>query len=259
MIFSHAKINVFLKIIGRNENDYHLLVSRFVKIPFLYDTISFTHHSSPLIAFTLSGFSFPTKQNLIYKAYQLLRAHTHSSKLTDFFTHHSVEVVKNIPTMAGLGGGSSNCASFLLFCNQEFDLGLSLETLCQIGSQLGSDIAFFLHGYESANVFGVGEIIEPFTEEPLEVELFTPPIACDTVRVYKRYKELGQAFFDNKALQSELTGTSSKEILQSHEASFLNDLLAPALDLYPALQPHLKKDTFFSGSGSTFFSLALES
>ena len=255
MIFSHAKINVFLKIIGRNENDYHLLVSRFVKIPFIYDTISFTHHSNPLTTFTINGFTFPARQNLIYKAYQLLEAYTRSKKLTSFFAHHSVEVVKNIPTMAGLGGGSSNCASFLLFCNQEFGLGLSLEVLCELGSRLGSDIAFFLHGYESANVFGVGEVIKPFEEEPLEVELFTPSIACDTVKVYRRYKELGRVFFDNENLQNELIGMSSKEILQSYEASFLNDLLAPAMDLYPHLRAYLKQDTFFSGSGSTLFSL----
>jgi len=95
---AHAKINTFLKITGHKEG-YHTLLSRFIKVPQLYDTVSFVPQHCE--SFTIEGCeAVPTQSNTIYKAYQAMKVET------DFFQKHKVLVTKNIPSGAGLGGGA---------------------------------------------------------------------------------------------------------------------------------------------------------
>ena len=70
MVFkAYAKVNIFLKFINRLPSGYHTLISRFVKVPYLYDTITFIEHRKKLSHFTINGnFDFPTTQNSIYKS-----------------------------------------------------------------------------------------------------------------------------------------------------------------------------------------------
>ncbi|MGN8587083.1 UNVERIFIED_CONTAM: 4-(cytidine 5'-diphospho)-2-C-methyl-D-erythritol kinase, partial [Campylobacter jejuni] len=94
------------------------------------------------------------EDNIITKAYHLLCQNGYQNKLEEFFKTKSLKLIKNIPTCAGLGGGSSDCASFLMLINEELNLKLSTQKLIELSTQLGSDIAFFLSGFESANVSG---------------------------------------------------------------------------------------------------------
>ncbi|MBN2722026.1 MAG: 4-(cytidine 5'-diphospho)-2-C-methyl-D-erythritol kinase, partial [Campylobacterales bacterium] len=163
-------------------------------------------------------------------------------------------VEKNIPSQAGLGGGSSDAGAFLRLTNKVCDLQLDTPTLAKLGSTVGADVPFFVYDYPVANVSGFGEIIELFDEEPFEVELFFPTLGCDTTLVYKTFKNnlldtiTSQKYIHWKEL-------SSKEILAqtSFAPEILNDLYGAALIAYPDLKNEAPKEWFFSGSGSTFF------
>lgn len=254
---AYAKVNIFLKITGKRGN-YHEIFSRFMKVPQLYDELSFepkkkTGLTKETSGFVLHGeFGCKTEQNTIYKAYKALLEATDSDALAKLIDTYAIRVDKKIPSFAGLGGGSSDAACFLKMCNNTLDLGLSLNELAKIGSCVGADVPFFIYDYTSANVSGIGEIVEKFDEEPLEFETITPNIQVSTPEVYNSfretyYKELGPQE------HAKLSVMSSKKILEQYSISEANDLFEPALHLYKKLKDSYQKGWFFSGSGSTFF------
>jgi 4-diphosphocytidyl-2-C-methyl-D-erythritol kinase len=252
-IKAHAKVNIFLKITGHKDG-YHTLLSRFVRVEDLYDTI--TLEPCECDTFTIEGCDdVPTKSNTIYKAYSALLEHSNSKELSNFFAKHKVVVIKKIPSQAGLGGGSSDAAAFMRLANEVCDLQIDTEALAKIGSTIGADLPFFIYNYPSANVSGFGERVEPFEEAPLELELYTPDIDCDTTLVYKNFKKyLLQyislaSFFGWERLDS-------KTLLNLvPDPIALNDLYPAALVSYPELEELDREGWFFSGSGSTFFRL----
>lgn len=245
-----AKVNIFLKITGR-RGDYHEILSRFMRVDDLYDTLSFVPKVSD--DFIIEGdFACETEQNTIYKAYTALLETTGSDALRRLMQSHAVRVEKKIPAFAGLGGGSSDAATYLKMCNEVLHLGLSQGELALVGANVGADVPFFVYGYASANVSGIGEIVERFDEEPLELEIKTPAVEISTPAVYKRfreefYKELG----DDEAFA--LAAMDSKSVLEHYSISEANDLFEPALALYPELKKSYQHGWFFSGSGSSFF------
>lgn len=246
---AYAKLNVFLKITGKREN-YHELFSRFVLIPNLYDDIELSDSDNS--TFKIDGnFSCPLEKNTIYKAYLLL-SERFGKKVSDFFAHHSVQVFKRIPEGAGLGGGSSDAAAFLNLCNEELKLKLEKKELAEIGSRIGADVAFFVSGYESANVSGIGEIVHPFEEELPEFEVITPPIHCNTAKVYTTFREKYYAEFKD---EDSVKNLDSKTIMNRFAIEEANDLYPAARELYPELSSYAKEGWFFSGSGSSFFRL----
>ena len=87
--------------------------------------------------------------NTVHKAYKLLEKY---DGVKEFFENHSVEIEKNIPEFAGLGGGSSNAATFLIMANKYCKLNLSKHELSEIAVNIGADVPFFVYEYDSANV-----------------------------------------------------------------------------------------------------------
>lgn len=248
---SYAKVNIFLKIAGRRDN-YHELVSRFVRVKNLYDTIKFV--KGDFKEFTLEGdFGCETKSNTIYKAYKKLC--DASSDTRELFKNYKIVVEKNIPEFAGLGGGSSNCATVMIMINELVNLKLTKDELSSIGATIGADVPFFIYEYDSANVTGIGEVVDEFKEEILDIQTFTPPIKCNTGKIFtifrdKFYKEVSEE--ESKKLLS----MKSVDILKEYDINSANDLYPPAQYLYKQLQPtnyDLPENTFFSGSGSSFF------
>ncbi len=73
--------------------------------------------------------------------------------------------------------------------NSVCELNISTKVLANIGSKVGADVPFFIYNYNSANVSGFGEVVEPFDEgEELDIEIYTPNIHCDTPLVYKTFQ-----------------------------------------------------------------------
>jgi len=250
-----AKVNIFLKITG-TRGDYHEILSRFMRVENLYDTLSFVkkeNTEAKVNEFKIIGdFSCTTEQNTIYKAYFALKEFTQSQKLEELMQTYAIKVEKNIPAFAGLGGGSSDAATYLKMCNNVLNLGLSIHELAQIGLKVGADVPFFIYGYASANVSGIGEVVEEFKEELLAIETYTPKIEISTPKVYRVYREDFFApidGFEAKKLQQR----RSLDVLQTMSADEANDLFKPALQEYKELKNHYKHGYFFSGSGSSFF------
>ena len=244
---SYAKVNIFLKISNKRES-YHELVSRFVRVHSLYDTISFVKSSRK--AFCIVGnFGCKMETNTVFKAYKLLEKY---DGVKEFFENHSVEIEKNIPEFAGLGGGSSNAATFLIMANKYCKLNLSKHELSEIAVNIGADVPFFVYEYDSANVTGIGEIVEKFDEEILNIDTITPKVKCNTGEIFKVFRE---NFYKqiSKEEANRLLKMKSIEILNNLNIKEANDLYEPALSLYPQLNDYAKKDWFFSGSGSSFF------
>jgi 4-diphosphocytidyl-2-C-methyl-D-erythritol kinase len=255
-----AKVNIFLKITGKREN-YHEILSRFMRVDTLYDELSFVSKETldaKANDFTILGdFSCKTEQNTIYKAYMALKEATNSEALEKLMHTYAIKVEKQIPAFAGLGGGSSDAASYLKMCNEVLHLDLSLNELAAIGVKVGADVPFFIYGYTSANVSGIGEVVEPFDEQVLSFEIFTPKIEISTPKVYKAYRENFYAPIDGFMAQ-QLKERPSREVLQTMSAQEANDLFAPALQEYKALKEYYKDGWFFSGSGSSFFKIKEE-
>ncbi|HUH42814.1 MAG TPA: 4-(cytidine 5'-diphospho)-2-C-methyl-D-erythritol kinase [Sulfurimonas sp.] len=251
---AYAKVNIFLKIQGIRGN-YHEIISRFMRVSSLYDELSFVAKQSDEEFEIIGSFSCKTEQNTIYKAYEALLEfldETKANTLKNLMQKYAVEVNKNIPSFAGLGGGSSDAATFLKMCNEVLHLGLSQNELALIGLRVGADVPFFIYGYDSANVSGIGEVVEEFKEELLDILVFTPQLEISTPKVYGVYRESFYNPIDGFEVER-LKKISSKDALNSMSASEANDLFTPALELYKELKNHYKHGEYFSGSGSSFF------
>ena len=250
-----AKVNIFLKISGVRGN-YHEIISRFMKVDSLYDELEFVpkeQTDAKANAFKIIGdFSCTTEQNTIYKAYFALKKATNSDALEQLMHTYAIKVTKNIPAFAGVGGGSSDAATYLKMCNNSLNLGLSLNELATIGLEVGADVPFFIYGYESANVSGIGEVVEEFKEELLSFDVYTPKIEISTPRVYRVYREDFFSPIDGFEAD-ELKRSLSVDVLAAKSADEANDLFKPALQEYKELQNHFRSGYYFSGSGSSFF------
>ena len=247
---SYAKVNICLKITGKKDN-HHKLVSRFVRVKNFFDIIKFEKCNCN--QFTLEGnFGCETKKNTIYKAYVIFS--DQFPIVEEYFKTHKVIVDKKIPEFSGLGGGSSNCATFIHMINDVCNLNFTKNELASIGILIGADIPFFIYEYDSANVSGIGEIVKKFDEEVLNIKVFTPKIKCDTGKIFtsfrdKFYKEIK----DDKA--KKLLSMKSKDILKSMTIGEANDLYKPAVNCCPKLKQYAKIGWYFSGSGSSFFKI----
>jgi len=242
-----AKVNIFLKITGKRADGYHTLLSRFILLEKLYDEVTFI--PGEFEHFTITGVNIPTSQNIIYKLFKATSEYL-KEDLSPFFKTHKVHIQKNIPLGAGLGGGSSDGATFLKLLNQTLNLNLSTGELVKIAQKVGADIPFFLYGYKSANVSGIGEIVEPFEEERVELELKLLPLHCDTKEVYTTYSK--HYFNPNLKEAKELANMKSGEILAKIPPLKANDLYKSASHLCPQLSSY-QQEWFLSGSGSTLF------
>ena len=244
---SFAKINVFLKVVGTRGN-YHEILSRFVLCEQLFDEIYFEKSNS----FAIECDNKEIKENIIQKAIDELKKAGFSNELDEFFSSHKIIINKQIPIGAGLGGGSSNAATFLLMVNDELNLNIKRENLMQIASKIGADVAFFVSGYKAANVSGIGEIIEEFDDEVPNLKIFTPNVFCSTPMVYQEFRSNFLQYIDVNAAKK-MQNLKSKELLEIYKNEELNDLFAPCFKLYPKMNEF--KDKFLSGSGSSVFNV----
>jgi len=170
-----AKLNLFLHIVGRRTDGYHLLESVFMLIDWC-DTLHFELRAGGAIS--REDLTTPLPANdLIVRA---------ARSLQDISgTPHGVHIgiAKSIPEQAGLGGGSSDAASTLLALNRLWGLHLSLAQLQQIGLQLGADVPFFLGGH-NAWVSGIGEQMTPITLAPACFVVVKPGDGLQTQRIF---------------------------------------------------------------------------
>ncbi len=171
-----AKLNLFLHIVGRRADGYHLLQSAFMLIDWC-DRLHFECRADGRISREDLRGALP-EDDLIVRAARALQAHTGCA----LGAHIGVE--KHIPAQAGLGGGSSDAASTLLALNQLWGLKLDRGTLLRIGERLGADVPFFL-GDGSAWVEGIGEQLTPISLPPVRFVVVKPAAGVETARLFQ--------------------------------------------------------------------------
>lgn len=158
--FPVAKINLGLNVVKRRPDGYHNLETVFYPIPIsdaLEVTLMNPKFPSPFdcdLKVTNISIEGDEQRNLVVRAYQLLK-----QKFPELPRVHA-HLHKSIPTQAGMGGGSSDCAYMIRLLNEQFQLGLTTQQMQQQAAQLGADCAFFILS-QPAYAEGVGERLEP--------------------------------------------------------------------------------------------------
>ncbi|MBQ4438140.1 4-(cytidine 5'-diphospho)-2-C-methyl-D-erythritol kinase [bacterium] len=248
-VYSPAKINIFLKIEGREvTSGMHFLNSLFAPID-LFDTIEIAESS--VFSITTEGISenIPTEKNIIFKAYSALQNYV-GKELPEF----EVTIRKTIPSGAGLGGGSSNAAAFLKFLNGYCKLDLSLAQLIEIASKIGSDVPFFVLG-KPAIVKGLGEKTEPVDLPQIDnfFVLVNPEIHVNTGLAYSLFDKF-YPNCDTKNHVPEHFSWKNEDIFNDFEDIVFAEFpeIARVKRELEAMGAH---KVFMSGSGSTLIAM----
>ena len=171
-----AKLNLFLHIIGKRTDGYHLLQTVFQFIE-LTDKIDFTITESGLIKRNKKSSVVDKNNDLVIKAAKKIKEISGSKLGVD------ISVEKNIPIGAGLGGGSSDAATTLVALNELWHVGLSTEELIKIGLSLGADIPFFING-RAAWSEGIGEELTPIDLDERFYLVIYPDCSISTKSIF---------------------------------------------------------------------------
>jgi 4-diphosphocytidyl-2-C-methyl-D-erythritol kinase len=244
---SPAKVNLGLEITSKREDGFHELVSVMQTVG-LADALIFEPADEISVESGVAGLK--PEDDLMWRAAMALREATGSKQGV------RIRAEKRIPSRAGLGGGSSNCAVVLRTLNDLWATGRSREELAEIAARLGSDPAFFLWG-GTALTTGRGEIVEPLPDAPERwIVLAKPPESLSTPGVYAELRAAEHT--DGAATRALAEGLRKGRL----DYGLMRNNLAPAaLRLCPAMEPVLatlreRADfAMVSGSGSTCFGL----
>ncbi|HIJ86308.1 MAG TPA: 4-(cytidine 5'-diphospho)-2-C-methyl-D-erythritol kinase [Desulfuromonadales bacterium] len=243
-----AKINYLLDVIAKRSDGYHDLRMIMQRVN-LCDQLTLTVTDSPDICVTCNSPDAPDGQkNIAWKAAHAL---LERAKAIQGVT---IEITKNIPTAAGLGGGSSDAAAVLMGMNELMKIGFSDRQLMEIGCTIGADVPFFIFK-KTALAEGIGEKLSPMPEMPkCWILLINPGIHVSTAWVYR-------------SLQLTSTRELNKlpEFFESieHIASILsNDLEAVTISAFPVIAEikcrmvnYGAVGSMMSGSGPTVFGI----
>ncbi|PZX59589.1 4-diphosphocytidyl-2-C-methyl-D-erythritol kinase [Algoriphagus ratkowskyi] len=245
--FPNAKINLGLHITAKRKNGFHTIESCMVPIPLLdgLEMIVSTKKTS----FESTGLEIPgnAKDNLIFKAYQLLKKDFPS------LPEVSIHLHKNIPMGAGLGGGSADAAFALNLMNNLFDLILDDFFLEEYAAELGSDCPFFIENTPKI-ARGRGEILEPVILDltGTYLVLINPGIHIGTKEAYAGVTpaapkvKLEDVLADRNRWKNELVNDFEASIFPNHpEIAAIKERLYDHGAYYAAM----------SGSGSSVFGL----
>ena len=281
-VSSYAKINFSIDVTGILENGMHTVDMIMHQIDFYDDVnLSFSEEGEKTcgdvnITLTTNRRYLPTDQrNLAYKAAELM-IENYKERIPG--GELSLHIHKRIPVAAGMAGGSGNGAAVLHGLNALWNLDLSLEELCELGSQLGSDVPFCVMGQARMNFHlprkvrkdslavscaratGTGTTLEPLQSVKKAVVIAKPPIGVSTKEVYQGidHCEIGQRP-DNDAMCIAIKEKDHAEFLNQ----CINVLECYTLEAYPevkALKNCLLEDqraekVLMSGSGPTVFAL----
>ena len=171
-----AKLNLFLHVVGRRGDGYHLLQTVFRFLDFS-DQVSLTIRDDNKIQLNTPILGVPAEKNLCVQAARLLQKESGTSLGIE------ISLEKLIPMGGGLGGGSSDAATTLLALNRLWNLNWSREELMGLGLNLGADVPVFIFG-ENAFAEGIGEKLKPIKLLPAWYLVLTPPVHVSTADIF---------------------------------------------------------------------------
>ena len=212
-----AKLNLFLHVVGRRADGYHLLQTLFRFID-LQDTLHFSLREDGEIRRTNAVEGVPEERDLCVRAARLLQSDTGCPLGVD------ITVEKHIPMGGGLGGGSSDAATTLIALNRLWSLGLSRKRLMQLGLRLGADVPVFVFG-ENAFAEGVGEQLQAYPLPEAWYLVLFPPVQVPTAQIFA-HPELTR-----NAVSITMRALSERQLCD--ERQLRNDLQPLVCELYP--------------------------
>ncbi len=171
-----AKLNLFLHVVGRRADGYHLLQTVFRFLDF-GDSLEITTRQDGAIHLLNPLPEVPESRDLCWRAANLLKSHTGCRLGAD------IALLKRLPMGGGLGGGSSDAATVLLVLNRLWRLDLPRAELSTLGLSLGADVPVFVFG-QSAFAEGVGELLTPWTPAPASYVVLIPPVHVATPEIF---------------------------------------------------------------------------
>ena len=215
-----AKLNLFLHVVGRRPDGYHLLQSVFTLLDF-GDDITIESRADGAISRLHELTGVPADHDLAIRAAKLLRQHTHCALGCD------IGIQKRIPMGGGLGGGSSDAAAVLLGLNALWGLNLPSIELQRLGLTLGADVPFFINGH-SAFAEGVGEVLTKIDLPEWWYVVLTPPETVPTPLIFSAPE------LTRDTIPLKIADFSASQLANCH-----NDLQAVVLKAFPVVASYL--------------------
>lgn len=171
-----AKLNLFLHVVGRRADGYHLLQTVFRLLDH-GDTLRFAPRTDGQVTLARPLPGVPVESDLTWRAARLLQDETGCRQGV------TIALDKRLPFGGGLGGGSSDAATVLLALNHLWGLGLSRARLKEFGLRLGADVPVFVGGRD-AFAEGVGEALTPLDLPPAWYVVLEPPVEVPTAAIF---------------------------------------------------------------------------
>ncbi len=248
-----AKVNLYLKIVGKRADGYHDLDTVMQKLD-LSDTVSLSFSENPGINLTCPGTDLPeNSSNLVWKAADVFLRETGLGE------RFGVNIVleKKIPIAAGLGGGSSDAASVLNGMNRLFKIGLSEDTLLDLARPLGADVPFFVVSCPAVRATGIGDKMGSWLSlSACSLLLVNPGFSVATTWVYKNFT------LTRGDKDSSLSDSRKNKVDVDGFCPLFNDLETVTIKKYPELEwikqrmlEYGASGSLMSGSGPTVFGI----
>jgi 4-diphosphocytidyl-2-C-methyl-D-erythritol kinase len=249
IVFPNCKINLGLHVVSKRNDGFHDIETVFYPINWC-DCLEVIENKTSNEPFLYSQSGIPIEgsleHNLLYKAWKIIAS---QKKLPNIQVH----LHKNIPMGAGLGGGSSDAASFINLLNSKFELGYSESERTELASLLGSDCAFFI---QNKPVFAQGKGNE-FSEMSINLKQYYVLVIYPNI--HSNTKEAYEGLVPQKP-QHELTSTVTLAKIKEWKNSLVNDFEKSIFNKHPQIK--LLKESLYntgaiysgmSGSGSAIF------
>ena len=248
-IKSYCKINLSLRVLKKLNSGYHNIIS-LITFCDLHDVISISKIRNLKDKINFTGKfkkGINEKSNTITEVLNLLR----NKKLLENQAF-KINIKKNIPHGSGLGGGSSNAADLLNYCNLKMKLKLNKNKIKKLASQIGSDVPVNL---ERKNTFLTGKkdkILRFSQKFKLNLLIVYPNLICSTKKIYQKNKKIS---FSKR--QPSFSAISNKKLINFLKSEH-NDLEKTVIKIYPKVKKIIdyiksQKGCYFSritGSGS---------
>jgi 4-diphosphocytidyl-2-C-methyl-D-erythritol kinase len=232
-----AKLNLFLHVVGRRVDGYHLLQTLFRFVGH-GDSLRFSRCNDGQVRLLRPLPGVPPENDLTVRAVRLLQSETGCREGVE------ISIDKRLPMGGGLGGGSSDAATVLLALNHLWQLGLSRQRLQEIGLALGADVPVFIFG-RNAFAEGVGEVLRPVDVSPHNwYVVLEPPVQIPTA-----------AIFSAPELKRDTSPICAAEWQKGFGG---NDLQPVAFSRFPEVAEHLRwlgefGEARMTGSGACVF------
>lgn len=252
-VFANAKINLGLNVYEKDSDNYHKLDTIMLPVDLKDELEIIIFNEEGFLNIECSDKNIPTdKKNILYKTYELF-----FDKLKKSSLKINVFLKKNIPSEAGLGGGSSDAATFLKILNKYYENYFDIESLKKIAFEIGSDVPFFIEN-KVARVSGKGETIKEI-ESKFEstLLLIKPDFGISTKIAYDNFDKLKNIKYSNldnieKGLIENNLLLIKENIENGLEQAIENDQKLKLLkNSLKTILPN--KKFYMTGSGSVFY------